>query len=95
MDSQQYHPSPFRSASSGVGGLEAEQRQGEDGDVEESEAGGEEGALPVLRVLHQGKERACLPSGRLDRTLIDGHRPNSLSIPFLSADRNGGVRVIV
>ena len=44
-----------REPGSGGGRLEADERQGEDGDLEESEAGGEEGALPVLRILHQGE----------------------------------------
>ena len=45
----------FREPRTGGGGLAADERQGEDGDLEESEAGGEEGPLSVFRVLHQGE----------------------------------------
>ena len=39
----------------GGGRFEADECQGEDGDLEESEAGGEEGALSVFRILHEGE----------------------------------------
>ena len=73
IDSQQCHSSTFRIACHGGGGLAAEQREGEDGDLEEPEAGGEEGALPVLRVLHQGEQRETLPTGRMWPAVSIGH----------------------
>ena len=48
---------PFRKLGCGGGCFSADEdrQEREDSDLEESEAGGEEGALSVFRILHEGE----------------------------------------